>query len=78
MTVNVLCLWVGIGWRQSRQPIPTHYKDIVMICHSERSEESNIFYRTTMISDIKIQKVTPKELNMNNPGEACATGGGDE
>ena len=48
MTVNVLCLWDGVGWRLRRQPTPSHYKDIVMICHSERSEESNIFYRTTM------------------------------
>ena len=60
MTVNVLCLWDGVGWRLRRQPTPSHNKDIVMICHSERSEESNIFYRTTM-NKIAKQNFSPYE-----------------
>ena len=46
MTINVLCLRLGVGWRRSRQPTPIPNKDNVMICHSERSEESTIFNRT--------------------------------
>jgi len=53
MTVNVLYLWAGVGWRLRRQPTPAHYKDIVIICHSEQSEESNIFYWTIMKKDIE-------------------------
>ena len=46
--LKCLCSVFGVGWRLRRQPTPSHYKDIVMICHSERSEESNIFYQTTI------------------------------
>jgi len=61
MTVNILCLWDGVGWRLRRQPTPSHYKDIVIICHSERSEESNIFYRTTMKKH-RLKSVKPNNV----------------
>ena len=43
MTINVLCWGMGVGWRLRRQPTPIPYKENVIICHSERSEESTVF-----------------------------------
>ena len=52
MTINVLCWGMGVGWRLRRQPTPIPYKEDVIICHSERSEESIIFRQTTMSRNI--------------------------
>jgi len=73
MTVNVLCLWDGVGWRLRRQPTPSHNKDIVMICHSERSEESNIFYRTTM-NKIAKQNFSPYKYTTSKIGAGSKKG----
>jgi len=42
---------MGVGWRLPPKPTPIPHpcKEYVIICHSERSEESTVFYRTTMI-----------------------------
>jgi len=53
MTINALCLGMGAGWRLRRQPAPIPYKEDVIVCHSERSEESTVLYRTTMIKNRK-------------------------
>jgi len=48
MTINVLCLGMeSVGGEAANRLHP--YKENVIICHSERSEESIVFYRTTMI-----------------------------
>jgi len=42
-------------WADSPQIDPFPNKENVITCHSERSEESTIFYRTTIIENIRLR-----------------------
>ena len=58
--MTMLCIdygWEEVGWRQSRQPTSSQKPNLLIACHSERSEESNklkkliqtIFYLSAVI-----------------------------
>jgi len=63
MTINVLCWGMGVGWRLRRQPTPIPYKENVIICHSERSEESTVHYRITKNQNIEVQPKPNKSVS---------------
>ena len=47
-----LCVMAGVGWGWLAAKLPTNPNQLLKLeiaCHSEQSEESQIFYRTTMI-----------------------------
>jgi len=70
MTINVLCLSLGVGWRRSRQPTPNPYKKDVIICHSERSEESTVLYLATIIQNINytpLYELNPPSIGNTTP-----------
>ena len=42
--MTMLCIdygWEEVGWRRSRQPTSSQKPNLLIACHSERSEESN-------------------------------------
>ena len=42
--MTMLCIdyvWEEVGWRLRRQPTPSQKPNLLIACHSERSEESN-------------------------------------
>jgi len=43
--------WDRLAASPPTDPIP--YKENVILCHSERSEESTVFYRTILIENYK-------------------------
>jgi len=47
-----LCVLAGVGWGWLAASLPTNPNQLLKLeiaCHSEQSEESQIFYRTTVI-----------------------------
>jgi hypothetical protein len=53
MTMSDLGFKEGLGLRRSRKPSPSHHKPYERACHPERSEGTNDFPRTTVISKEK-------------------------
>ena len=60
----MLCIdydWEEVGWRRSCQPTSSQKPNLLIACHSERSEESNklkkliqtIFYRSVVFKNNK-------------------------
>jgi len=52
-----LCVMAGVGWGWLAASLPTNPNQLLKLeiaCHSEQSEESQIFYRTTMIKYITL------------------------
>ena len=56
---------VGVGLRLCRKPTPTNTESCKTQCHSERSEESEIFNRTTIIHFMNKYKTIQYYLVLN-------------
>jgi len=54
--------WGRLAASPPTGPIP--YKENVIFCHSERSEESTVFYRTILKKNIIFADIS-NEINMN-------------